>query len=254
MIETIGNITKFESFGLVDGPGIRYIIFLQGCKLRCKYCHNPETWASNALYHLSPKQTFDRIYESNHDYWGKDGGITFSGGEPLLQIDYLIETSKLFKEKGVHIAIDTAGQPFDSSNERWMKKFDELLSYVDLFLFDIKQMDNGKHKSLTGAGNENILEMAKYLSDKGKDIWIRYVLVPGLTDDEKDLKDASEFIASLKTIKRVEVLPYHSFGIAKYENLNIPYQLMDQRGPNDEEKLRAETLLNANNYKDYLQK
>lgn len=180
-------------------------------------------------------------------YWGKDsskGGVTVSGGEPLLQIKPLIEFVKLLKDKGVHIAIDTSGQPFCFEDEVFMRDFCELMKYVDLFILDIKQYDSQKHKALTGVENQNILRMAKYLSDNDKKLWIRYVLVPGLTDDEADIKNISDFVSGLKTVERVEVLPYHSLGMFKWEKLGIPYTLKDTRSPNAEEINKAQKIFN----------
>ncbi|MBQ1389237.1 MAG: pyruvate formate lyase-activating protein [Clostridia bacterium] len=240
--EIKGNVHSLESFGLVDGPGVRFVVFMQGCALRCKYCHNPETWAGGGSL-WTPKQLFDKVYRFA-PYWKKDGGITVSGGEPLLQIDFLIEFFKLAKKKNIHTAIDTAGQPF-STDETWLAKFDRLMKLTDLIILDLKDWDNESHKQLTGMGNDNIKAMAKYLSDINKPMWIRHVLVPGLTDKEEDLKAISDFISELKSVQRVEILPYHVFGMPQWEKLGLDYQLKDARVPTDEEIKRAEEILHV---------
>ena len=245
-------VSSLETFGSVDGPGVRYVVFLQGCNLRCRYCHNPETWTKTSpdAKEWSPEDLFNLAWRY-HFYWGKDlknGGITVSGGEPLLQIDFLIEFFKLAKAKGVHTCIDTAGQPF-SRNPEFLEKFNELMKFTDLFMVDIKAFDPKLHKELTGFENQNILDFMKYLSDNGKAMWIRHVLVPKLTDSEEDLINTRNFIESLKTVERVEVLPYHTLGIFKWKKLGIKYSLEDAEPPTDEEVLRAEKLLNVNKYK-----
>lgn len=240
-----GKIHSFETFGLVDGPGVRYVVFLQGCHMRCKYCHNPETWDTKVGQIMTPQQVFDRAYRYK-PYWmrnGKpNGGITVSGGEPLLQIDFLIEFLKLAKEKDIHTTVDTSGNPF-TLEEPFISKFNELMEVTDLFMLDIKEMDDLKHKDLTKCSNENILQMAKYLSDHGKKMWIRHVLVPGLTDDEEGLEALNDFVKELKTVEKVEILPYHSLGEVKWEKMNIPYPLDGQRIPTPEEVKKAEDIL-----------
>jgi len=241
-----GNVNSLESFGLVDGPGVRYVVFLQGCALRCKYCHNPETWAGSAGSLWTAQKLFDKVYRYRQ-YWKENGGITVSGGEPLLQIEFVTEFFKLAKSKKVNTAIDTAGQPFRSDGE-WFEKFEELMKYTDLVILDFKEWTEEKHKQLTGMGNDNIKEMAVWLSEHGKPMWIRHVLVSGLTDGEDDLKAMAEFISSLKTVEKVEVLPYHAFGVPKWEKLGIDYQLKNAVAPTDEEVAKAEELLNVKAY------
>lgn len=241
MGKVIGRIHSLESFGSVDGPGVRFVVFLQGCRMRCKFCHNPESWSIDKGEPWTAEALFQRAYRYRN-YWGKNGGITVCGGEPLLQVDFLIEFFQLAKEKNVHTVIDTAGNPF-TTEEPWISKFAELMKLTDLFLLDIKEIDSARHKSLTGHGNENILEMARYLSDHGKDMWIRHVLVPNLTDDEEGLKELDRFISTLKTVKRVEILPYHTMGVFKYDRLGIKYPLEGVPTPTEEEVKRAEKLL-----------
>lgn len=240
-MSTIGKVHSLESFGLVDGPGVRFVIFLQGCHMRCKYCHNPETWNTEVGEEWTPQDLFNKVFRYKN-YWGKDGGITVSGGEPLLQIDFLIEFFKLAKEKGVHTTVDTSGNPF-TLEEPFISKFNELMEVTDLFMLDIKEIDDEKHKVLTKWTNSNILQMAQYLSDHGKDMWIRHVLVPDLTDDEEGLKELNTFIKSLKTVTRVEILPYHTLGKFKWEKLGIDYPLEGVRTPDAEEVKAAEDIL-----------
>lgn len=241
-----GRVHSFESFGLVDGPGVRYVVFMQGCPMRCKYCHNPETWAGGGA-NWTAKALFDKVYRYNR-YWGKDGGITVSGGEPLLQMDFVTEFFKLAKANNVHTALDTSGQPF-TLDDSWLGRFSALMEVTDLVMLDFKDWKEENHKELTGFGNRNILEMAKWLSDNGKSMWIRHVLVPGLTDDEDDLREMGDFISTLKTVKKVEVLPYHALGMFKWEKLGIEYQLKDAVAPTSEEVAKAEELLRVQDYK-----
>ena len=237
----VGRIHSHETFGLVDGPGVRYVVFMQGCRMRCQYCHNPDTWKLSGGEEGTAEALFQKCWRY-HTYWRNNGGITVSGGEPLLQIDFLIEFFKLAKQKGVNTTLDTAGNPF-TLEEPFIGKFEELMQYTDLVMLDLKQTDAAAHKKLTGWDNGNILEMARWLSDHGKDMWIRRVLVPGVTDGEEELKQLKQFIDSLKTVKRVEILPYHTLGQFKWENLNIPYPLEDVPTPTPEQVAEAEAIL-----------
>lgn len=278
--QILGYIHSTESFGAVDGPGIRFVVFLQGCKMRCKYCHNPETWNLVADYsHLysedlgeaEREELAKRIEENTKmlkdkgikleartpedvlkqalrykPYWKGDGGITVSGGEALLQIDFLIEFFKLAKAEGIHTAIDTAGNPF-TREEPFFSKFRELMKVTDLFILDIKQIEDQKHRDLTGFTNANILDLAQYLSEQGKHMWIRHVLVPGITTDEEDLRKTDAFIRTLKTVDKVEVLPYHKLGIQEWERLGIPYQLEGIDPPTAEQLKLAKDILEHRN-------
>lgn len=241
MPETVGRISSFESFGSVDGPGVRYIVFLQGCKMRCAYCHNPETWDVEKGMQYTAEEVFEKAYRYRN-YWGKKGGITVSGGEALLQMDFVTALFKLAKEKNVNTVLDTSGGPFENT-EAYLSKFNELMKYTDLFMVDIKEINREKHKELTGFDNSNILDMAKYLSANEKHMWIRHVLVPGITADAEDLKELKGFIGGLKTVDRVEVLPYHVLGISKYEDNGIPYRLYDTPVPTNAEIIQAEEIL-----------
>lgn len=237
----VGYVHSLETFGLVDGPGVRCVVFLQGCRMRCQYCHNPDTWALEGGTVWTAQDLFKRVYRYKN-YWRDNGGLTVSGGEALLQIDFVTELFRLAKEEGVHTAFDTSGNPF-REDAAYLEKFDRLMEVTDLFILDIKEMDEEKHKALTRWGNENILALARYLSDHGKDMWIRHVLVPGLTDGEKELADLASFIKELDTVTRVEILPYHTLGLFKWENLGIPYPLEGIDPPTAEEVNRAKQIL-----------
>lgn len=243
MEKILGRIHSVESFGSADGPGIRYIVFLQGCNMRCKYCHNPDTWKFEGGQLLPAQEVLQKAIRYKA-YWKNNGGITVSGGEALLQIDFVLELFKLAKEKGISTCLDTSGSAFTRQGS-FYAKFEELMKVTDVFLFDIKHIDDEKHRELTGRTNENILDMAKCLSEHGKKIWIRHVLVPQITDDDEYLKQLRAFIDTLKTVERVEVLPYHTLGVFKWENLNIPYELKDIEPPTTERIENAKKILGA---------
>lgn len=245
-----GYIHSTESFGSVDGPGVRFIVFMQGCNMRCKYCHNPDTWDKSGGIEV----TADEIIKAAlryRTYWGKKGGITISGGEPLLQMDFLIELCKKCKEQGISTVIDTAGKPF-TREEPFFSKFNELLKYTDLIMLDLKHIDSDDHKKLTGFGNENILDLAQYLSDKSVPVWIRHVLVPGINDDDFSLNKLNKFIKTLNNVQRVEILPYHNLGEFKYEDLGIKYPLSGLRSPSKESIANAQRLLHITDYKGFI--
>lgn len=236
------RVSKFETFGLVDGPGVRFVVFLQGCNLRCQFCHNPETWKCNEGGELwSLGDLYNKVIRYK-PYWKDNGGVTVSGGEPLVQIDFLIEFFKKLKKDGVQTVIDTAGEPF-TREEPFFSKFEELMKYTDLVMLDLKEMDEEKHIKLTGKTNQNIFDLANYLSDTGKEMWIRHVLVPGLTDDEEGLKKMKEFIDSLKTVTKVEILPYHTLALPKWDELGLKYPLEGVPTPTEEEVKKAEDIL-----------
>ncbi len=237
----LANIHSVESFGSADGPGVRYIVFLKGCAMRCKYCHNPDTWAGQGEDWQTPEEVLRKALRYKN-YWKKNGGITVSGGEALLQIDFVTELFRLAKEKGVNTCLDTSGNPF-TRQEPFFGKFQELMEVTDLFMLDIKHMDPAGHRMLTGCDNANILDMARFLSDNGKAMWIRHVLVPGITDDEKQLASLREFIDTLKTVERVEILPYHTLGVFKWKELGIPYQLEGVEPPTEEQVKRAKKVM-----------
>lgn len=249
MGETLGRVHSVESFGSADGPGVRYIVFLKGCNMRCKYCHNPDTWAkcgeNDGAKLMTPQEVLKTAMRYKA-YWKQTGGITVSGGEALLQIDFVTELFKLAKEKGVNTCLDTSGNPF-TVEEPFFGKFNELMKYTDLFMLDIKHIDDEEHKKLTGQTNKNILDMAQYLSKNGKKMWIRHVLVPEITTDERYLNQLREFIDTLKTVDRVEVLPYHTLGVFKWKELGIPYQLDGVEPPTEEQIECAKRILNCQN-------
>lgn len=243
MSEIKGRIHSVESFGSADGPGVRYIVFLKGCNMRCQYCHNPDTWAKDGGELMTPEEVLKKALRYK-TYWKEKGGITVSGGEALLQIDFVTVLFRLAKEKGVNTCLDTSGNPF-SLEEPFKSKFDELMKYTDLFMLDIKHIDDAAHRKLTGQTNQNILEMAAYLSDHGKAMWIRHVLVPGITTEEDELYRLRSFLDTFKTVERVEVLPYHTLGVFKWKELGIPYQLEGVDPPTKEQIDRAKEILGA---------
>lgn len=244
-----GTVHSLETFGSVDGPGVRFVVFLQGCALRCKFCHNPETWSCDGGTRWTVSDLFQKVYRYRN-YWGKKGGITVSGGEPLRQMEFVTEFFELARSKGVHTALDTAGQPFRPDDPEYLASFDRLMRSTSLVILDLKEMDPERHRQLTGKDNANILDMARRISDLGVPLWIRHVLVPGVTDDEDGLRQMSDFISSLKTVQRVEVLPYHTLGLFKWKKLGINYPLPDAVPPTAEQVRRAEELLRVDQYPD----
>lgn len=243
-IENIkGIIHSTESFGAADGPGVRFVIFMQGCLMRCKYCHNPDTWNMSSGEEITADELLTKAARYKN-YWRNNGGITVSGGEPLLQIDFLTVLFKKAKKLGINTALDTSGNPFTKS-EPFFKKFSELMNYTDLILLDLKQINSRRHKSLTGYDNSNILEMTKYLSDIKKPVWIRHVLVPDYTDSDEDLTALGSFIATLSNVQRIEILPYHTLGKFKWENLGLKYPLGEIRPPTEEQLQNAKIKLSA---------
>ena len=239
----IGHIHSTESFGAADGPGVRFIVFMQGCHMRCRYCHNPDTWKMDGGDEVTADEILKRALRFK-PYWGKDGGITISGGEPLLQIDFVIELFKKAKELGINTCIDTAGNPF-TKEEPFFSKFEELMKYTDLLLLDLKEINPARHKDLTGFDNSNIIEMAKYLSEINKPVWIRHVLVPEHSDFDEDLDALGDFIDTLSNEDRVEILPYHTLGKFKWENLGIPYTLESISPPSAERIENAKQRIHA---------
>ena len=239
----IGHIHSTESFGAADGPGVRFIVFMQGCHMRCRYCHNPDTWKMDGGDEVTADEILKRALRFK-PYWGKDGGITISGGEPLLQIDFVIELFKKAKELGINTCIDTAGNPF-TKEEPFFSKFEELMKYTDLLLLDLKEINPARHKDLTGFDNSNIIEMAKYLSEINKPVWIRHVLVPEHSDFDEDLDALGDFIDTLSNVDRVEILPYHTLGKFKWEILGIPYTLESISPPSAERIENAKQRIHA---------
>jgi len=212
-----------ESFGTVDGPGVRFVIFLQGCPMRCKFCHNPDTWKMHTGERRSAESLI-RDYERNRQFYSK-GGITVTGGEALMQIDFLLELFTLAKQKGIHTCLDTSGVTYRERESNYNRKLDELMKVTDLVMLDIKHIDSDLHKDLTGHPNEGILAFARYLEKKNIPVWIRHVVIPGVTDDPKYLMRLGQFIGTLRNVKALDVLPYHVMGVGKYKELGIPYPL-----------------------------
>ncbi len=230
------KIHSIESFGTVDGPGIRFVLFLQGCHLKCKYCHNRDTWDINGGEYKSLDDIFEKIMKYKN-YIYPNGGVTVTGGEPLLQVKFLIELFKKLKQENIHTCIDTSGMVALTDDVK------TLLSYTDLVLLDIKHINTNKAKELVGFNNENELNFAKYLSDNNIPVWIRQVLIPGYTDDESDLLKLKDFISTLNTIKKVELLPYHDLGKYKWKKLGLNYDLENIRPANEDDINRAKKLL-----------
>ena len=232
-----GNIHSIETCGTVDGPGIRFVIFTQGCPLRCQYCHNPDTWSYDKNQNLSVEEILNQ-YNGVKEFCS--GGITVTGGEPLVQIDFITELFRQAKEKSIHTALDTSGLLFNPENTQ---KTDNLLKYTDLILLDIKHIDEEEHKKLTKYSNKNILEFAKYLSKVQKPMWVRHVVVPEITDKKEYLIQLGEFLGTLNNIKALDVLPYHDMAIPKYENLGIEYPLKKTPPLSREMALEARNII-----------
>ncbi|MBU5438116.1 pyruvate formate lyase-activating protein [Tissierella sp. MSJ-40] len=223
-----GRIHSLESCGTVDGPGIRFVVFVQGCPLRCKYCHNPDTWNLKDGREISVEEILKEAkkYRSYMKFSG--GGITISGGEPFIQSDFVKEIFKRCKEENIHTAIDTSGYvSLDAAKE--------VLKYTDLVLLDIKSFNDSVYKDLTGVSNKFTLELAKYLSDINKPVWIRYVLVPGITDNSSDVKNLAEFLSTLENIEKIQILPFHKLGEYKWEKLGYKYELQNITPPSKED-------------------
>lgn len=239
-----GRIHSVESFGAVDGPGLRYVVFTQGCLLRCQYCHNADTWKIGNGKEMTVQEIMDDVLSYLPFFEASGGGITVSGGEPLLQMDFLIELFKDCKKHGIHTTIDSSGGPFNR-RPNFMEKLDELLQYTDLILLDLKHIDSEKHKFITGMTNEHILDFAQYLSEKNIPVWIRHVLVPTLSDFDEDLLRLADFIKTLNNVEKIEVLPYHKLGVYKWESLGLEYKLKDVEPPSQERVENAKRILNA---------
>lgn len=219
-----GRIHSLESFGTVDGPGTRFVVFVQGCPMRCAYCHNPDTWSMVGGKVMEAEEIIEQ-YERNKPFYQNGGGLTVTGGEPLMQVDFLIELFTLAKERGIHTCIDSSGIAFKPDNTAFIEKLDKLMPLTDLVMLDIKHIDPEKHKELTSQPNEGILAFCSYLNEKGVDMWIRHVVVPGITDDDKYLFDLGYFIGQFSNLKALDILPYHTMGETKYEKLGMEYKL-----------------------------
>lgn len=238
---TKGYVHSIETCGTVDGPGLRYVIFLQGCPMRCQYCHNPDTWEPGIGTQMTVDEALSKFY-SNLPFY-KNGGVTVTGGEPMMQMDFLIELFTKLHAEGVHTCLDTSGIMFQPANEEVMKKVEMLMAVTSLVMLDIKHIDDEKHKLLTSHSNKRILAFAKYLNEKNIPIWIRHVVVPGITLYKDYLERLGEFMATLDNVKALDVLPYHSMGKVKYENLKMDYPLKDTREATKQEAVAAKNII-----------
>ena len=229
-----GKIHSIESMGLVDGPGIRTVVFMQGCKLRCAYCHNPDTWKLNEGKEVTPDELIKKILRFKPYFEKSGGGVTFSGGDPLIQHEFLLEMLKRCKENGIHTTIDTAG--YGNGN------YDEILKYTDLVLLDIKHIDDEGYINLTGKNTDGINEFLKALNKSNAKVWVRHVVVPGYTDSKESMKKIANIINSkVSNVEKVELLPYHLLGVNKYEVLGLDYKL---KGVNAMDKNKTKDLEN----------
>ncbi|MGI6755300.1 MAG: pyruvate formate-lyase-activating protein [Atopobiaceae bacterium] len=245
---TAGRIHSLESFGSVDGPGVRFVIFLQGCKLRCRYCHNADTWDMAQGQMMEPQELIERACRYRA-YWGREGGITVSGGEPLLQLDFVRELFSEAKARSISTCLDTALAPY-VEDETWLSQFDELMSLTDLVLADVKHIDPKKHLWLTGSSNEPVVKALRHLDALHQPVWIRHVLVPGITDDDESLVRLAAFIHSLSNVARTEVLPYHTMGAYKWRELGLCYPLEGVEPPSAEAVSHAEDILGISQYEE----
>ncbi len=236
-----GYIHSKESFGTVDGPGIRYVLFMQGCPMRCLYCHNPDTWDIGKGEIITPDEVIVE-FNKNRSFYSK-GGITVSGGEPLLQVDFLLELFKKAKAENIHTCIDTSGITYNPENKEYTASLNELMQYTDLVMLDIKHIRADAHKSLTGKDNGRILEFAKFLEEKNIPLWIRHVIVEGYTDKQEDLIALGEFIGRLKNLKALDVIPYHNMGEVKYKELGLEYPLPGMNAPSTKRVQEAKNYI-----------
>ncbi len=236
-----GYIHSIETCGTVDGPGLRYVIFLQGCPMRCQYCHNPDTWEPGKGDQMTVDEVLKSFYNNTAFY--RNGGVTVTGGEPMMQMDFLIELFTKLRADGVHTCLDSSGIMFRPENPDFMEKMEKLAAVTNLVMLDIKHIDDEKHKVLTSHSNKNILAFAKYLDEKNIPIWIRHVIVPGITLYRDYLERLGEFMSTLNNVKALDVLPYHSMGKVKYENLKMDYPLKDTREATKEEAVAAKNII-----------
>lgn len=236
-----GYIHSTDSFGTVDGPGVRFVVFMQGCPMRCLYCHNPDTWKPRTGTERTVDDLLDE-YDSCKEFY-KNGGITVTGGEPLMQIAFVTELFESAKAKGIHTCLDTCGITFDPDNEAVVHDFERLLDAADLVMLDIKHIDDTEHRKLTGHSNRNVLAFARFLRDRGVPVWIRHVLVPGITDKREYLYRLGLFLGELTDLKALDILPYHTMGKAKYEKLGLEYPLPDTRPAEKSDAVKARDII-----------
>ncbi len=233
-----GYIHSLESLGAVDGPGVRYVVFFQGCPLRCAYCHNPDTWQMNIGTQMEDEEILEKMLRNISFY--RTGGITATGGEPMMQLDFLISLFAKAKANGVHTCLDTSGVAFSQANK---DKIDRLMEVTDLVMLDIKHIDEDEHLSLTGVSGKNILDFARYLKNIGKKMWIRYVVVPGITLNEEYLVKLGTFLKDFDNIEKIETLPYHSLARHKYEALGMDYPMGDTPDATKEQAEYAKKII-----------
>ncbi len=233
-----GKIHSYETFAAADGPGVRFLVFMSGCPFRCRYCHNPDTWANPPAFEATVDEVLARA-ERYRAYWGADGGITVSGGEPMLQAAFVADLFEQAHACGINTCLDTAAACFDENDPEIVR----LLAATDTVLLDIKHLDDDAHRDLTGHANAPVLTCAQYLAKHNRPVWIRHVLVPGLTDGEDHLTRLGAFIRSLPNVVRTDILPYHTFGIEKWKRLNLPYTLASTPAPSEADLSRARKLL-----------
>ena len=229
-----GKITQFETMGSADGPGIRLVLFLSGCKLRCLYCHNPETWNINGFRQEITSDEVLNLYNKYKIYYGDKGGVTFSGGEPLMQSEFVLETTKLLHKNGINTALDTAGVG---------ENYDEILKYIDLVILDVKAVDENEYKMITGRDMAEFNRFLNKCQQLNKKLWLRQVIVPGINDDEGNVLKLKEFASNIANVERIELLPYHSMGKSKYNDLNIKYRLENTPDMDKKKCKQLESLL-----------
>ena len=238
-----GYIHSLESFGTVDGPGVRFVVFFQGCVLRCLYCHNPDTWAIHGGTETDPREIIEKMVRNLPFY--ETGGITATGGEPLLQLDFLTELFALAKEKGIHTTLDTSGILFSRDKA---EAYDRLMDVCDLVLLDIKHMDKDEHIRLTGASNESVFDFMDYLREKKKPVWVRHVIVPDITYKDEQLKALGAYLKGFENVERLDILPYHTMGVVKYQALGDEYPLKDVPALTKKDAHRALEIINSTRF------
>ena len=238
---TTGYIHSVESFSTQDGPGIRYVVFTQGCPLRCKYCHNPDTWQLDEGQQMSVAAIIEKI-KSCQSYFNEQGGVTISGGEPTLQIGFVAELLAACKEEGIHTAIDTSG--YVEKNE-----FKKLLPDLDLVLLDLKHLDEQQHQDLTGVSNQKTLELIKLLEAEQQPYWIKHVIVPEVTDDLDEIKELAKYLSTLSSLEKVQLLPYHTLGVHKWQELGLDYQLSETEPPSEDKLEKIKEIIKQQNVK-----
>lgn len=237
----VGHVHSIESFGTVDGPGVRLVVFLQGCPMRCLYCHNPDTWEMTGGTEMTVEEILEH-YDKNRSFYAK-GGITVTGGEPLMQIDFVTELFTAASAEGIHTCLDTSGITFNPDRKEVVERFDRLIAVTSLVMLDIKHIDPAGHRKLTGQPLEPILAFARYLDEHNVPLWIRHVVVPGITYDQNELYRLGQFLGTLHNLKALDALPYHTMGKVKYDNLGISYPLEGVRPLEKQEAIAARQVI-----------